>query len=623
MDKIDITTLTNSEKQALVCLFFARIPNTDPRYKKRIEYWKVLESSYNKKVNTYKNDKDALDAFFSTNGRKGWQYKDLGKRNKDLKTIYEKFADADDVELEKAVDEIIANCKAEDKSASYIALRLQKPEQVHSLIDENNTDGKFSIDGIYTLQEKFTLNRIVFVALGGDKGQSSVDWHKGFYGLAKVIREPYDIGYVTANRGTPYYKVDLQMLWKHYPPITKDELMKYPDTFDASYIGLEIHRDPTQAVAQLEDNKAIAIVRAALDKAPDALDRFKNIFSQQFMERVTGFVRRLVSIDVDYGQSLKEALVEKINVIDKQDNIYETERETGGVNILYYGIPGSGKSHKIDQVAPNDGCRMRVIFHPEYTYSDFVGQIQPVLDGENIKYKFVPGPFAEILHKAYYNSAQMHYFVIEELNRGNAAAIFGDAFQLLDRDYDGTSKYGIKNSSVAEFVYGDKDHEIKIPSNLTIYATMNTSDQNVFTLDTAFQRRWEMEHVPNEFDNKIHKEHVLTEIEDGVTWYAFATTVNETVVNTTMGYGMSEDKQLGLYFATNKDFQKKKFAEKVLKYLWDDAVKMNRSTIFNTDKAKTFEAVVKTYDKEGLKGVLIDSLYNAIKACPIPSYPEE
>lgn len=360
-----------------------------------------------------------------------------------------------------------------------------------------------------------------------------------------------------------------------------------------------------------------------------------------FLEESNEGTTRLISLNKDvYSKFSKRLRNLKIYNIDKNIDLTTQEQErysfgervSNGKNIILYGVPGSGKSRKIKDDFCNDEKRMmRIIFHPDYTYADFIGQILPKTDGHNITYEFISGPFTKMLKMANDDPLNSYYLIIEEINRGNAAAIFGETFQLLDRITDdsneqypiGTSEYDITNFYIADEVYGDPFQKVRIPSNLTIIGTMNTSDQNVFTLDTAFQRRWEMEHVPNEFDNEIHREHVATEIEDGITWYAFATIVNETVVNTTMGYGVSEDKQLGLYFAKNKDFEKKKFAEKVLKYLWDDAVKMDKSTIFNTDKVKTFEAVVKTYTKEGLKGVLVDSLYGAIKACHLPDYSKE
>jgi 5-methylcytosine-specific restriction endonuclease McrBC GTP-binding regulatory subunit McrB len=172
----------------------------------------------------------------------------------------------------------------------------------------------------------------------------------------------------------------------------------------------------------------------------------------------------------------------------------------------------------VDEICSGLTEMERVVFHPEYTYSDFVGQIMPAIadDGKSIEYKFVEGPFTRILMKANKpeNENRMHYLVIEEINRGNAPAIFGDIFQLLDRKSNGESKYGIKNVDIAEKVFGtaNKLNDVKILSNVTILATMNTSDQNVFTLDTAFQRRWEMVQIPNSLGTTIYLHSKLYQI---------------------------------------------------------------------------------------------------------------
>ncbi len=189
------------------------------------------------------------------------------------------------------------------------------------------------------------------------------------------------------------------------------------------------------------------------------------------------------------------------NLIDESDepvdsNNEEVERITGGENILYYGVPGSGKSYAISKICSDERYMERVVFHPDYTYSDFVGQILPRLDENNkLEYIFTAGPFTRVLQKASDDPSNMYYLIVEEINRGNAPAIFGEIFQLLDRNEDGASEYGISNYEVAKEVYGNTNHSVKIPSNLTVLATMNTSDQNVFTLDTAFQRRWKMKHI--------------------------------------------------------------------------------------------------------------------------------
>lgn len=250
-----------------------------------------------------------------------------------------------------------------------------------------------------------------------------------------------------------------------------------------------------------------------------------------------------------------------------------------GSNILLYGVPGCGKSHKIKtEYCDDENYMERIVFHPDYTNSDFVGQIKPEIQGDDVKYTFVPGPFTRILKKAQ-DKEHQYYLVIEEINRGNAPAIFGEVFQLLDR-IDGESEYGISNPDIAEVVYGDRNHLVKIPSNLTILATMNTADQNVFTLDTAFKRRWKMQRIENTFDNCDFRS-VKVSNTLGITWEIFATTVNEYIEKNSINNIGGEDKRLGAFFVNVHELHDTEaFCEKVIMYLWNDAFKYNHDVIF-------------------------------------------
>ena len=324
-------------------------------------------------------------------------------------------------------------------------------------------------------------------------------------------------------------------------------------------------------------------------------------------------------------------------------------------NILLYGVPGCGKSHKVEEEYESkittEKNKIRVVFHPDYTYSDFVGQLLPVLKEvenaqgvkeEKLQYEFVPGPFTKIIKTAYEEPNQQCLLIIEELNRGNAQAIFGEIFQLLDRNNNGESKYGIYNADIAKYAYGGLPENqgiainviantpIKLPPNLTIVATMNTSDQNVFTMDTAFQRRWQMKHIPNRFTGESLDEKTINHVakhlpNSEISWGVFAQTINKKMHTANLGFGGTEDKSLGVYFATDNDLDDaERFAEKVLKYLWDDAFKLGRKELFN-DCSQGLSAVIEAYEdaakakiekqsaEDPLKKVLVPEVYNEMQ----------
>ena len=328
----------------------------------------------------------------------------------------------------------------------------------------------------------------------------------------------------------------------------------------------------------------------------------------------------------------------------------EEDRITSGCNVLLYGVPGSGKSWTIEhEYCKKETNVERLVFHPDYTYSDFIGQILPNVDDDGqVSYKFTSGPFTNILADAYRNPEKEYILIIEEINRGNAPAIFGEVFQLLDRkteirDFDddgypvGTSEYGITNANIAKIVYGDPKHKVRIPSNLSILGTMNTSDQNVFTLDTAFQRRWEMRLIENNFEHVDRNLADAVILDTGITWEVFCTQINNIIVGNNARMTSAEDKRLGAYFVHLRDLrydqemgnlsdgeydnlrrkeedksiteaekerldtirnamkQNRKFPEKVIKYLWDDAFKFNREVVFETSQFQSLEQVIRTF----------------------------
>lgn len=258
---------------------------------------------------------------------------------------------------------------------------------------------------------------------------------------------------------------------------------------------------------------------------------------------------------------------------------------------IFYGAPGTGKSYKVksEKLAgvPEENI-FRTTFHPDYDYASFVGCYKPTKEDDKITYSFIPQVFTKAYIKAWEETKQENpqpvYLVIEEINRGNCAQIFGDIFQLLDRNKNGYSEYPIdidedlKNYLVQQLgadSEGIKDGKLCLPPNLNLLATMNTSDQSLFPMDSAFKRRWDWEFVPIRYsatEAKDDKDNFHTfEIEIGdkkYKWTDFLEKVNAKILSVTD----SEDKQMGEYFI-KKSVDEKTFINKVMYYLWSEVGK--------------------------------------------------
>ena len=281
--------------------------------------------------------------------------------------------------------------------------------------------------------------------------------------------------------------------------------------------------------------------------------------------------------------------------------------------IIYYGAPGTGKSHKIKEQLidiPKNNI-FRTTFHPDSDYSTFVGAYKPsrgkkplyglngghtvrLNDGEDlseeiITYKFIPQAFLNAYMRAYSTTDNV-YLIIEEINRGNCAQIFGDLFQLLDRDENGISEYPIKaDADLKEFLIDElgadsdaiKDGELCLPSNLYIYATMNTSDQSLFPIDSAFKRRWDWEYEPIKYKNT---DWVIDIKGEKFSWVSFQKEINKRI----FAANSSEDKMLGDYFVNIQDgiITEKTLLNKILFYLWNDVCKDGEGDIFKISETE-------------------------------------
>lgn len=324
-------------------------------------------------------------------------------------------------------------------------------------------------------------------------------------------------------------------------------------------------------------------------------------------------------------------------LIDSEDDymkpIYNTDIDADYErNRIVFGAPGTGKSFELKNdchklMMDTAGTYERVTFHPDYSYSQFVGTYKPVMDMDekSIRYDFVPGPFMRIyvdaLKSGRTEAPQPHLLLIEEINRAKVAAVFGDVFQLLDRDDDGVSEYEIQASEdvrkyLASKLGGSPDNyrKIKIPNNMFIWATMNSADQGVFPMDTAFKRRWNFEYLGiNENEEKIAAigNIKLARTDEVINWNTLRKAINAKMSSDE--FRINEDKLIGPFFLSkkiimsdelgmivNQDRFVKAFKSKVIMYLYEDAVKQKKHNFFDGCDSSKYSSVCDAFDEKGI-----------------------
>lgn len=326
---------------------------------------------------------------------------------------------------------------------------------------------------------------------------------------------------------------------------------------------------------------------------------------EDFISTILNYNRIWVPSNKENYQLSQQEYISYMDTSNTPYNVVEFEvkksnpstKKKSPFQVIYFGAPGTGKSHSINGIVDKENC-VRTTFHPDSDYSTFVGAYKPTkkrvkmrdvtgkvivennepVTEEKISYDFVPQAFTKAYIAAWTYPDVPYYLVIEEINRGNCAQIFGDLFQLLDRK-NGVSEYPIKadndlctylEDNLPEGCEGIANGELKLPSNLYIFATMNTSDQSLFPIDSAFKRRWDWKYIPIRNGNEGWK------IAAGgyeYDWWSFLEKINPVIGTATE----SEDKKLGYFFAKadDKSISADKFVSKVIFYLYNDVFKDN------------------------------------------------
>ncbi len=311
-------------------------------------------------------------------------------------------------------------------------------------------------------------------------------------------------------------------------------------------------------------------------------------------------IDRLVKINNAIDLLKKEGIdlekYEDKEVIKKKDVGKKIGLES--YNMIVFGAPGTGKSYYLNKKIISFYKVERVTFYPSYSYSQFVGCYKPIMNGKDISYSFVPGPFLRTYVEAVKDTSNNYLLIIEEINRADAASVFGDVFQLLDRDEDGKSVYDISTSEdVKSYLEKEKvsdPNKICIPSNMYIWATMNSADQGVFPMDTAFKRRWNFLYF--DLNGNPIEDDESCPVKKG-NWEDIRKAIN----NWLCEKKVNEDKHLGKFFINDGDNVEEKdfrdtFKNKVLMYLYEDAARAFRSELFVKNN---FSEILNDFNERG------------------------
>ncbi len=460
-------------------------------------------------------------------------------------------------------------------SAKNIFLNNFENEKEFEKVEEKQSKAhyKMVIDGVTT---NILLLRSSVTGTERDRPQIRVFWKK-IQQLAKIANDKNEKFFCFIHCSTDYK--DLKM----------NETFNYYDFFISLESDWNIDRERID-------------IRSIYDKFYDELKVLPgSSYIKLNISDSNSFIRFASAIDMsdketiyNYMKYYETRIIESNSVNELLDTMDISER-----NVIYYGAPGTGKSYevtsRIKEIYPDfentDSESSKFVFrttlHPEYTYSDFVGQILPNVEEDRIEYTFTAGIFTRALKRAISEEENEQsspiFLVLEELSRSNVSAVFGDLFQLLDRQ-NGQSEYSITNPVIAQNIYGNGNEEKKVylPRNLFILGTVNTNDQNVFVMDTAFKRRFDWEYIstkPKTDDMGIELNNPIIQIANKkIRWCDFYQNLNLFI---TKNLGLSEDKQIGQFFIKFPDgsaeepteLNQNKIKNKLLQYLWDDVQK--------------------------------------------------
>ena len=508
MNYIEISALSNEEKSALVCLYYAQLKRSDDDYKPCHSNLRIIAEKYNYKYATIKNNKDAYDALYD-NGRRGWLDRPLEKRSKFLYDIYLKYKDYSLDELSIAVEKIINEAKQE--GMPFFSIKTKDPKTVDAILSKQNN---IEFDGLNVLQESLKIGQLVFIVLGGDKPA----WNTGLVGMGVISKEPYDVGYSGRN-----FKIGVDIKLLLDKPIKREDLVPYGDTYGIIGIAPIIKWEPNQAISQLSEKSAVALMRAMLELSPSIEEDLDSLVDTDLTARIKGATTMFVPVEVNYKEQISDSIKELVNELQEDISDDETDAENytkedflkdvfisdeeyeilralldHKKNIILQGAPGVGKTFAAKRLAYSilgkkyKSCIKVVQFHQSYAYEDFIVGYRPTESGFSLE----TGPFYQFCKKAEKDN-RPHFFIIDEINRGNLSKIFGELLMLIESD---------KRKETVNLLY--KNEEFGIPQNVYIIGMMNTADRGLAMIDYALRRRFGFYEMKPAFDSVKFKEKI-------------------------------------------------------------------------------------------------------------------
>tara|TARA_B110000908_G_C10259313_1_gene457969 strand:+ start:1042 stop:2733 length:1692 start_codon:yes stop_codon:yes gene_type:complete len=537
---VDISTLNELEGSRVICLFLAQNENPKKPHEQLGFYtaqsaFEEIGKLFQRQENTIKNERDAFD-FYTDSPRVGWK----NSLKPSLQFIWKNYGTLSRSELLDMSLNIL------EKKRSNI--RVAQPN-IFDLVSGLGTKTK--------LNRPDANGNIRFSNM--QEGEAR-EWYS--MSVAQIL------GCLEDYKKPEFQNIDTSLPYN-------DE--RWRRTHYKTYFSDEVMR----TLGGAQGSSVFSVLAKLIQVANDRTVHHK-----------------LCAIDIDALNITIARITKDVSHSEPQESDVPQPNQItvkiGGENMIFYGAPGTGKSTELKRRIGNSP-NVTTVFHPDMQNSDFIGTLKPAVDGENVTYKFSPGPFAKALRSAYNQPEQNVYLVIEELNRAPAMAVFGELFQLLDREDNGESTYEVDFPSdefQAWLTYETNvSHaKIKLPSNLSIYASMNSADQGVYPLDTAFRRRWEQEYMPIDWSKGLESDLIIVKADGSearVPWKILGKAINDELEER-----YAEDRLLGQWWINNRDIQNSNdlVPSKLLNYLWDDLLRHDEDI-----KKKIFKPDIKRF----------------------------